>query len=878
MAIKPSLASALLYLSSLLSGCAAQPVIRDEIAALIPECASVCFRSFVHVNYGTTTCGRTPSLQCLCSRRGASSFTVGEGALQCISAERAIGFCSSDEASDAVINRAFAMCEGQDDAVEPTNGIITATLIFPPSGSGIITVPPVTNPIPVPTQTTTSTSTSARSSSSSSRIPSSSAPSALPSSAISSFTSSASTTLLTATQESSTSTESSSATPGAGEEEQDEANEDGTSDELGTGQIIGISIGVSAATAFAVLAIFLARYYRKRRYPGLKTGFFPRRDTFGYYSDKKPTNDSNPWLAQQITAPLEPFPAPPSNAYNRSSWRPSAIGLAISPPQYRERAESPIPPRRTSKLLPAKPTMALPTRTTPSPTSHASPTQAPPAPAQPSVQPFASPGQPSSQRPARPKLQIPQENPLTKPPPPRLILNERESTLTEFEEDGARSLTSPSGLVWKLPSAGPLSASTIYVSDKAGNWILKDPKTYSVTEAKEPPLMSPTAAATSEMKPAAAQARSLFARAAAGLEALPETATSRERSAQASLAPAAEITPTAGLPRGSSVYSQSSSVPQPLFSFQPNPTSSASAQRPGPTVLIARPRTESESSGATHITTSSEDCSSDPSPPAVEQQSNLSPVAESPYSGSGRSPVSYPKIPGRGRNGVPRESVAARAGPPPSSAFTYSPPGQPSPTLGLGLQQQASAASARLSVYNNSKGKSPMHNPGLVRNGSPTMRIVRPSPEPDDRTQLPSSRPRPPYQAYPGYLPDEQPPPQQRQPQPQQQSQQKPLPQVPHLETRNFPLPPLTVDYQSPASERTVSNTSSLLAKRLGSDRAANMAIPTNTADPRWRRDGLLSPEAMATPKHTGDLPATPTWMPRLTPTRRGDDLFLNVQ
>jgi len=55
-----------------------------------------------------------------------------------------------------------------------------------------------------------------------------------------------------------------------------------------------------------------------------------------------------------------------------------------------------------------------------------------------------------------------------------------------------------------------------------------------------------------------------------------------------------------------------------------------------------------------------------------------------------------------------------------------------------------------------------------------------------------------------------------------------------------------------------------------------------------WRREKsrygpmFLSPEVVTPrgpqfPGDGGDLPATPTWVPRLTPSRRGDDLYLNV-
>ncbi|KAJ0162725.1 hypothetical protein CTA2_4094, partial [Colletotrichum tanaceti] len=85
---------------------------------------------------------------------------------------------------------------------------------------------------------------------------------------------------------------------------------------------------------------------------------------------------------------------------------------------------------------------------------------------------------------------------------------------------------------------------------------------------------------------------------------------------------------------------------------------------------------------------------------------------------------------------------------------------------------------------------------------------------------------------------------------------------------------------------------------RLGSERAAALALPTAGIrhSPNWRphrpggaADTLLSPDNLfpAAPgfpsrsvaaTRAGDLPSTPTWQPTLTPTRRGDDMFLNVQ
>jgi hypothetical protein len=277
------------------------------------------------------------------------------------------------------------------------------------------------------------------------------------------------------------------------------------------------------------------------------------------------------------------------------------------------------------------------------------------------------------------------------------------------------------------------------------------------------------------------------------------------------------------------------------------------------------------------------------------------------------------------------------------------------------------------------RGRAPVNNPGLLRTGSPTMRAVEPSPEPDERDQLPSSqahqrrvsppslgpqpafpgpgfdqsRNRPPHQAldyrnpsnrplsnrYPAFRAPrphlhpldtrmQQQPHTYSQAQPLAQPYYRPLSQSAQQHRQSFPRPPQppppqpqppavstaaaglassagpepdrhpsgpplpTFDYHSPSSARTVSTASSLLAKRLGTDRAVGMALAQpGSSRPKWHRnDGYgpgndelfftADPAGLGpyTPRRPGDLPSTPTWVPRLTPTRRGDDLYLNVQ
>ena len=66
-----------------------------QLSRVVPECADICVQSFLKVSYEGSRCGSSPSLRCLCSSRGNTGFTLGEGAVQCISAERRFGTCSS---------------------------------------------------------------------------------------------------------------------------------------------------------------------------------------------------------------------------------------------------------------------------------------------------------------------------------------------------------------------------------------------------------------------------------------------------------------------------------------------------------------------------------------------------------------------------------------------------------------------------------------------------------------------------------------------------------------------------------------------------------------------------------------------------------------
>lgn len=171
---------------------------------------------------------------------------------------------------------------------------------------------------------------------------------------------------------------------------------------------------------------------------------------------------------------------------------------------------------------------------------------------------------------------------------------------------------------------------------------------------------------------------------------------------------------------------------------------------------------------------------------------------------------------------------------------------------------------------------------------------------------------------------------QQQQQQQQRQQQRQYRPQQPPMPQQSWPIfaQPAPPHHQS-QHQHTRTNSSSLLTKRLGAEKAAALALnpnPNSSSNKSigrpakgWARDGQQQPQqarqqpqqywqegqaqnwgnnnnnnarAMLpsqnpyggignTNERFVDLPPppiTPGWVPELTPTRRGDDLFLNVQ
>ncbi|KAI1481172.1 hypothetical protein F4774DRAFT_59823 [Daldinia eschscholtzii] len=158
-----SLARRLLIWIALSASVVAGAKLGDDIAALVPTCAQPCLESFVVANYPSTDCTQNPTLECMCSEESHSGYTIGEGALQCISTEAQRGICSKKDIAGTTKRDAYLMCSNVANALPNTHAVLTATIANSPTGV------PASIVIPSPTQTgSTAAATSSPSGSSNS--------------------------------------------------------------------------------------------------------------------------------------------------------------------------------------------------------------------------------------------------------------------------------------------------------------------------------------------------------------------------------------------------------------------------------------------------------------------------------------------------------------------------------------------------------------------------------------------------------------------------------------------------------------------------------------------------------------------------------------
>jgi hypothetical protein len=769
--------------------------------------------------------------------------------------------------------RAYAMCNGQSGAAPATHATIIATLVVPTSG-----------PVVVPTSVPTTLVTASQSPTATQGI----------------FTTS--TPVTTVTQAPVTSGQSSP----AGQ----------SSQQLGAAQIAGISLGVAGAVLLIIAIFMVARCRRQEKRPTSQGTFAKMRDSwsFGRKTEWSPytLQISNPVNLQRpeldVSRALQ-YPAPE---------RPEYIGLAITPqasvamasPQNSLRGQQQAKNSAARTNTPPKPMLTL---TIPSGA---------------------------------------QQQPRPLPPPSMPFgVGGRDSVVTEFAEDGEEG--TGSAQIWRPPiSADPMSATTYYVADKWGNWVLGNAQRRSQTAELE---------GSSPLTDRQAQRYSISQ--ATKAAALPTVAPlTLKRPQQAQLGPPIQFKEQTPITRSSSVYSNYS-LPQtatpgplnPLPKTLPPAESYQKLMQENAARAAARPptrkpsfkgkgagldRTDSKVSDRS-VTTIDEDeyNSFDP------EQIILSPVVESPASrhSVGVSPVSYPKIPQGGSNKPDRLLLF-----PPH--LHNSPPGQPSPTLGLvapavvpsAQQQQQLPDRKPTPMYAN---PAVIRDPAQVRTGSP-----RPPPPPakgfeslpsqqrrpypptqqqgPSKTASPRARiqaqeqraemyrfPSPPRQQTPQRMMDprantpgdnrpqnrpaqqsgrvasprantqEQGRQQQQQQQPRQPQQPTPA-RPPHQRQSSTGR---IVSFNASEGQRSstpaslTSTSSSLLAKRLGIDRAAALHMGGGESRAgKWQRQPSISqtPPPPGTFLGLGGVPVpqSPAWQPKLTPTRRGDDLVLNVQ
>lgn len=253
-----------------------------------------------------------------------------------------------------------------------------------------------------------------------------------------------------------------------------------------------------------------------------------------------------------------------------------------------------------------------------------------------------------------------------------------------------------------------------------------------------------------------------------------------------------------------------------------------------------------------------------PVEPRTAGTTDLSPVVESPA--SGKSPVNYPRIPGR-------LSATIRLVPPPQPNFTNAKPWR-QPELDAQRERAASQNSnAGAQAFFASMQNIPQAQPFV------TMRDI---PQHQTRTQQPSG----PRQLFP-------PPKSPLRNTPQYGSLSDPFHDP---ASNNFPTPPQiqvsgpVLRSGSPFSQTSKSSSTSTLAARRRGENAAALNLDDNVKSSKWR---VVNPDVIETTTVPGwrpqlgngtldengqALPGTPGWKPKLTPTRRGNDLFLSVQ
>lgn len=374
-------------LLSIFSPCLAGPQTDSFpfLPGIVPSCAAGCFDRFVTEHF---SCPSQQDIICLCTSKGSSGFTLGEGALTCILAE-----CIDVPERADQLNRAYAVCQSIAGSQPNTHDTIPA--------ASVTMMPSVwRNNLMVPTASWTSTtiltsliSTSSVVAALSSNISpatfvdtgivSATGSQSIPSTVYISSTRFDGVPTSTAITPLSTSTTTPSAVPAAA-----------TGISLTMPQIIGISVATGAGSFIIAGGLFVLLYHRRRKQQ-TKRGSI---STFGgdqISSDREelrhepftPPQDSRPVHSpgREVSGKAQELLGVPIRrseerlAYRKDTLDPHVIGLAVtgepSPDITQEASPSSIQSyRTTSRLLPDMPSYSL----FPSPPQLQQPMRSPP--------------------------------------------------------------------------------------------------------------------------------------------------------------------------------------------------------------------------------------------------------------------------------------------------------------------------------------------------------------------------------------------------------------------------------------------------------------------------------------------------------------------
>ncbi|KAI0838770.1 hypothetical protein F5Y06DRAFT_43959 [Hypoxylon sp. FL0890] len=814
-------------------GFAAGIELGDDIENFVPTCAQSCLKSFIIGNYPSSDCTANPTLQCLCSEQSNSGYTLGEGALQCITVEEQRGGCDENTVGGSVKHDSYLMCSKIANALPNTHSVLTATIADSPTGDSASIVLPA---MPTGTETTQTS---------------------LP------------TPIATSTGSLATITSSAAPSPAASQ-----------TPSLNGAQVAGIVVGIAGALLITLIAILIGKRIRRRNFPDLENGLrsidedgrksgasgsrpdgplvisAPFRRISIHHLDPRPYRTPPPQFPGLPVNPrTPPIPSPPPNPFLSPNPNQEDVGLAISRSQNTTPSASPEVPvhRPRSRLLPAKPALSV----------KIPPPQPPPPPG------------PLS----RPRAAV------TRTVSSRTTRTDRASIITAFADIDTEITEGVQ--VLRPPINNSHSETPLYFDDERGNWVLNNTNPQfdlaRVTEVAELDTYTPMTKSPIERKEEQERRKEqavAMAAAISAASALPKR-----------LQPAfLSIDHTeATLNRSSSVYSQASAIrhnPR-VFSRIRSSSRSRSRSRRGNGAQLARSDTVLSHDSVTTINT----CSTSPFEEEVPFElddarlSQLSTVIES----RSATPVKYPKFSGHLKRTVVQINSSKRL----DSAS--SPAGQPSPTL----KGAALPPNDNRSLYPQPLNAKRIQGSEAPRNSDVEVDLPRPPRFDESRPPIqsplsrfaqlaPNAEVRNPKSSYPERL--QTPPP--------HTSQSGFSPNHPTIEKFTTPSPLSSRSGNgethshvaravSPLSLKVLNSgtkgASSLLAKRVGNGKAEALALnSSNKKKERWQRQrdqvSMRSPDDAGLSSAKGSLPHTPTWQPKLTPTRHGDDLYLNVQ